>query len=79
MKTYFFKAGNQPALSFDVSIDSLCTGDSINNYTLHKQAEYHAKLLAYNYGVPVKFWPKDKPENTVVVEYSQEHPEAVAV
>ena len=79
MRTYFFRAGNQPAQSFDVSVDGLCTGDGINTYTLHTQAEHHARFLAYLYGVPVRLWPKDKPENTTIVEYNPEHVETIAV
>jgi len=68
MKAYFFKVGNQAAWLFNISVDGLCIGDGINNYTLHKQAEHHAKLLAFRYNMPVKFWPQFKPQNTVVVE-----------
>jgi len=69
MKAYFFKVGNQPAQQFNVSVDGLCIGDGINTYTLQKQAEHHARFLAFRYGLPVKFWPHNKPQNTVVVEY----------
>jgi len=79
MKTYFFKTGNQPAQAFDVNLDGLLTDDAINIYTLQKQAEHLAKFLAYLHGVPVRFWRKDTPENTVVIEYMPEHLDKVAV
>ena len=79
MKTYFFKAGNQPAQAFDVNLEGLLTDDAVNKYTLQKQAEHFAKFLAYLYGVPVKFWPKGAPENSVVIEFKPDHLTIVAV
>ena len=73
MRRYFFKIGNKPAQAFDVRLDGLCSGDGVNNYTLNKMAEYHAKLLACLFDVEVKYWPKDKPENVVCIEMLEEH------